>query len=83
MVHFERTDGGRQDLDYDAAIPLYINRNKYMPMVDFLHPIVFGANHSNILEDFLYLTFSSLEYIAMIRANAIIDLLSSHAPSAG
>ena len=74
VIHFERADGGRQDLDYDAAIPLYINR-KYM--VSFLHPIVFGGNHSNILEDFLYLTFTALEYIAMVRANAIIDLLVS------
>mmetsp|Transcript_27852 Transcript_27852/g.63932 ORF Transcript_27852/g.63932 Transcript_27852/m.63932 type:complete len:117 (-) Transcript_27852:124-474(-) len=71
VVHLERADGGRQDLDFDAAIPLYVNR-KYI--IQYLHPIVFAKGHSNILEDFLYVTFRSLQYIAMIRANAIIDL---------
>jgi hypothetical protein len=46
-------------------------------MVEFLHGLVFGADHSNILEDFLYVSLSSIEYIAMCRANAIIDLLIS------
>jgi hypothetical protein len=61
-----------QDLDYDAAIPLYIMRPY---MVEFLHSLVHGGDHSNILEDFLYITFRSIEYIAMTRANAIMDLL--------
>lgn len=43
-------------------------------IIQYLHPIVFAKGHSNILEDFLYVTFRSLQYIAMIRANAIIDL---------
>lgn len=63
-----------QDLDYDAAVPLYINR-KYF--IEFLHDRVFEKNHSNILEDFLYVTFRSLQYVAMVRANAIVDLLIS------
>lgn len=71
-IHFERAEGGRQDLDYDAAIPLYIMR-RYM--VEFLHSLVHGGDHSNILEDFLYITFRSTEYIAMTRANAIVDLV--------
>eukprot|EP00966_Prymnesium_polylepis_P200830 4653551-Prymnesium_polylepis.3 len=25
-MHFERAEGGRQDLDYDAAVPMYIMR---------------------------------------------------------
>mgnify|MGYP007078093354 CR=1 FL=1 len=73
-MHFERAEGGRQDLDYDAAVPLYIMR-KYM--IEFLETLVFGANHSNILEDFLYISFRSVEYIAMIRANALIDIIVS------
>ena len=32
---------------------------------------------TNILEDFLYLSFMSVEYIAMIRANGIFDILVS------
>ena len=73
-VHFERAEGGRQDLDYDAAVPLYIMRPY---IIEFLHSIVFGANHSNILEDFLYAAFRSEQFIAMTRANALIDLLIS------
>jgi hypothetical protein len=72
--HFERADGGRQDLDYDAAIPLYIMRPY---MIEFLHKLVYGADHSNILEDFLYVSFRSAQYIAMTRANGLIDILIS------
>lgn len=73
-IHLERADGGRQDLDYDAAVPLYINRKFF---VEFLHERVFQRNHSNILEDFLYVTFRSVQFVAMARANAIVDLLIS------
>ena len=74
MAAFERAEGGRQDLDYDAAVPLYIMR-KYI--IEFLHTLVHGGNHSNILEDFLYISFSSAEFIAMTRANAIVDIVIS------
>jgi hypothetical protein len=74
IMHFERAEGGRQDLDFDAAIPLYIMRPY---MVEFLYTLVFGADHSNILEDFLYISFCSVQFIAMTRANAIVDLLIS------
>lgn len=63
-----------QDLDYDAAVPMFVNR-KYFVL--FLHNRVFAPGHSNILEDFLYITFRSTEYVAMTRANAIVDLLIS------
>ena len=70
-VHFERAEGGRQDLDYDAAVPLYMMRPY---IVEYLHSVVFGADHSNVLEDFLYSTFRSEQFVAMTRANALIDL---------
>lgn len=73
-IHLERADGGRQDLDYDAAVPLYVNR-KYF--IQFLHERVFLQKHSNILEDFLYVTFSCMQYVAMTRANALVDVLIS------
>lgn len=63
-----------QDLDYDAAIPMYVNR-KYF--VEFLSSRVYQKGHSNILEDFLFVTFRSMQFVAMVRANAIIDLLVS------
>ena len=63
-----------QDLDYDAALPMYVDR-KYF--VEYLHTVVFGKAHSNILEDFLYVSWRSLPFVAATRANAIIDLLIS------
>lgn len=63
-----------KDLDYDAAVPLYVNRKFF---IEFLHERVFQQKHCNILEDFLYVTFSSLQYIAMARANALVDVLIS------
>ena len=74
VMHLERADGGRQDLDFDASVPIYLLRKH---MVDFLHLHVFGADHSNVLEDFLYITLSALEYVAMLRANAVVDMLIS------
>lgn len=50
---------------------MYVNRKFF---VLFLHSRVFAPGHSNILEDFLYVTFRSTEYVAMTRANAIVDL---------
>lgn len=73
-THTPYCNVGVQDLDYDAAVPLYIDR-KYF--VEFLHDRVFQKKHSNILEDFLYVTFSSLQYVAMVRANALVDVLIS------
>lgn len=63
-----------QDLDYDAAVPLYIDRKFF---IEFLHERVFLQKHSNILEDFLYVTFTSVQYVAMARANALVDVLIS------
>ena len=73
-MHLERAEGGRQDLDFDAAVPMYILRKR---LVEFLHMLVFSADHSNILEDFLYVTLTAKEYIAMLRANSVVDLLIS------
>ena len=71
FIHIERADGGRQDLDYDAAVPIYVNRPY---LVEFLHSRVHQSNHANLLEDFLYQVLTCKSYIAMARANAIIDL---------
>lgn len=61
----------KQDLDYDAAVPIYVNRPF---LVEYLHTLVFGTGHKNILEDFLYSACRTLQFLAMSRANAIIDL---------
>ena len=74
LPHLERADSGRQDLDFDSAVPMYIMRPY---MVTFLHSLVYGADHSNILEDFLYITYRTAEYVAMTRTNGLIDILIS------
>ena len=71
IVPFERADAGRQDLDFDAAVPMYINRKH---TVDFLRPRVYAKGHSNILEDSVFVTHTKLQYVALIRASAIIDI---------
>lgn len=43
-------------------------------LVDYLHSHVFCVNHKNILEDFLYQALMTTQFIAMSRANALIDL---------
>ena len=67
MMLFERAEGGRQDLDYDASVPMYVN---VLFVIASLHPRVFCKSHSNTLEDFIYVT-----HCALMRANAAIDLL--------
>lgn len=60
-----------QDLDYDAAVPIYVNRSY---LVNYLHGHICACNHQNILEDFLYQALLTNQFIAMSRANAVIDL---------
>ena len=61
-----------QDLDFDGAVAMYVNR-RYM--VEFLDKRVYGvASHENKLEDAIYVTHTKLEYVAMMRANCVIDL---------
>ena len=48
VIHLERAEGGRQDLDYDAAIPLYVNRR--CVIVECLHAIVFSSDYPTVLE---------------------------------
>ena len=51
---------------------MYVNR-RYM--VEFLDKRIYGvANHENKLEGSIYITHTKLEYVAMMRANAVIDL---------
>eukprot|EP00965_Chrysotila_dentata_P177407 5859430-Pleurochrysis_carterae.AAC.1 len=49
-IPLERSDGGRQDLDFDGAAPIYFNRKVF---VELLRTLVFQLEHSNVLEDFL------------------------------
>eukprot|EP00965_Chrysotila_dentata_P167326 5525174-Pleurochrysis_carterae.AAC.1 len=70
----ERADGGRQDLDFDGALPIYINRIYF---VSFLKTLSLQLDRSNILEDFMWTVLRSEEMIALARACTLIDLLVS------
>lgn len=50
-----------------------LTSSKYL--VTYFHHIVFTKDHSNILEDFLYVTFRALQFTSMIRAKALVDIM--------
>ena len=58
VMHLERAEGGRQDLDYAAAVPMYAMR-KYI--VEYLQSRVYAKGHKNILEDFLFVSNCTTE----------------------
>eukprot|EP00966_Prymnesium_polylepis_P170585 3943481-Prymnesium_polylepis.1 len=70
----ERANGGRQDLAFDGAVPIYVNRGL---ICEFLHTLIFAPGHSNILEDFLWHTLACVEMVALTRALTLFDLLLS------
>lgn len=71
---FERARGGRQDLAFDGAVPLFANR---VLACTFLREQVFTPGHLNILEDFLWSTLSCVEIVALTRVLTLWDLLLS------
>lgn len=71
---FERAQGGRQDLAFDGAVPLYANR---VLACTFLREQVFTPGHSNVLEDFLWCTLSCVEMVALTRVLTLWDLILS------
>ena len=74
FLPLERANGGRQDLAFDGAVPIYANR---VLICEFLHELVFVPGHSNILEDFLWHSLSCVEMVALLRALTLFDLLIS------
>jgi hypothetical protein len=59
-LHVERAEGGRQDLDFDAAAPIYMN---WLFLIEFLHRFVHLSDHANQLEDFLYSVLAAQDHI--------------------
>lgn len=74
FMPFERARGGRQDLAFDGAVPLFANR---LLACTFLREQVFTPGHSNILEDFLWTTLSCVEMVALTRVLTLWDLILS------
>eukprot|EP00966_Prymnesium_polylepis_P095427 2210409-Prymnesium_polylepis.1 len=64
---FERAAGGRQDLAFDGAVPIFVNREI---ILDFLRGLeVPGAD--NQLEKFLRRVLSCNEVTAALRVNTL------------
>jgi hypothetical protein len=58
---------GRQDLDFEACVAIYVNRRCYIEFLDMLMKL---PDHSNVLEDFLFVVLISSDMLAAIRAHA-------------
>ena len=43
VMLYERAEGGRQDLDFDASVPMYVNVEY---VVEYLHPKVHAQAHT-------------------------------------
>lgn len=74
FLRLERAEGGRQDLAFDGALPLFVNR---MVLLEFLRDVVFVPGHANILEDALWILLRSNEVTAALRVFTLFDLLLS------
>lgn len=71
LFHVIRTQGSRQDLAFDGARALYMNRVYW---AEFLDERLRVAGASNILQECLFILLTSVEMIASTRVHAIIDL---------
>ena len=71
VMPLQRADGGRQDLEVEGSLALFINR----PFYDsFLDTLLSNCNHANPLEDNLWITLTSHEMVALFRALAVVAL---------
>ena len=73
-MRLERAGGGRQDLAFDGALPIFVDRKI---LATFLSQLVFLPGHSNILETYLWTVLSCTELVALLRALTIFDLVLS------
>jgi len=74
FFRLERAGSGRQDLGFDAALPIFLDR---AILCEFLSLFVMLPDHSNILEAFLWAVLGCQEMVAFLRALTLFDLLLS------
>eukprot|EP00966_Prymnesium_polylepis_P179657 4159736-Prymnesium_polylepis.1 len=60
FFRLERAGGGRQDLGFDGALPIFIDR---AILTEFLSRYVMLPDHSNILEAYLWAVLGSQEMV--------------------
>jgi hypothetical protein len=71
-LRLERAEGGRQDLAFDGAVPLFVDR---AVKLEFLRDLIFIPDHKNVLEDYLWTILSSAEVAAALHVYTLFDLL--------
>jgi len=74
FMRLERAAGGRQDLEFDGSLPIFVNRPV---LLQYLAPRCLAPGHENVLESFLWSVLSSVEMGALLRVNTLFDLLLS------
>jgi hypothetical protein len=60
----ERAHGSRQDLAFDGAVPIFMNRKI---ILEFLHGLVSVPGSDNLLEKFLWRVLKCNEMVALLR----------------
>ena len=73
-IPFERAMGSRQDLAFDGCVPLYLNR---LVCLEFLRGYIDCPKSQNVLDKSLFTLLKCNEFVAMLRANTLWQLLFS------
>jgi hypothetical protein len=68
----ERAHGSRQDLAFDGAVPIFMNRKI---ILEFLHSLVSVPGSDNQLEKFLWRVLKSNEMVALLRVCTLFKYL--------
>ena len=68
FMAFERAAGNRQDLAFEGAVPILVNRKLAL---EFLKQLVFTPGADNTLEKFLWRVLSCNEMTAQLRVNTL------------
>lgn len=63
-LNLENAHGGRQDLNFDGMLPIFVNR----PILSRFLRSVLTPGDTNILEQYLWAILNCLEMVALVRA---------------
>lgn len=74
FIPFERAMGSRQDLKFDGCVPLFWNR---LICLEFLRGYISCPKSENVLDKSLYTILRCNEFVALLRANSLWDILFS------
>ena len=70
----ERASGSRQDLAFDGAVPIFLNRKL---LLDFLQQLVSVPGSDNKLEKFIYRILKCNEMVALMRVCTLFKFVLS------